>query len=78
MEILSSLHSEAISSLYLSWKEINKKSLDNLALLSDVMAPIHNFKNYRNAIKDLKPNQAYIPYLGIFLSDLVRLFQPLD
>ncbi len=47
MEVLSALHSEGISGLPQSWKDVSKKSIENLDTLSDLMSPSKNFKNYR-------------------------------
>eukprot|EP01114_Cavostelium_apophysatum_P015009 TRINITY_DN4008_c0_g1_i4.p1 TRINITY_DN4008_c0_g1~~TRINITY_DN4008_c0_g1_i4.p1 ORF type:complete len:1425 (+),score=391.51 TRINITY_DN4008_c0_g1_i4:717-4991(+) len=73
MQILSSLHSEGISALQQTWKEIPRKCQDNLATLSELMNPLHNFQNYREHIQSLPVNQEFIPYVGVILNDVVLL-----
>jgi hypothetical protein len=72
MEILSSLFSDAIGSLNLSWKDLPKKSLEDIDNLSKLMSPQKNFKNYRMALQEIG-NQPAIPYLGVFLNDFTFL-----
>eukprot|EP01114_Cavostelium_apophysatum_P011920 TRINITY_DN2649_c0_g1_i2.p1 TRINITY_DN2649_c0_g1~~TRINITY_DN2649_c0_g1_i2.p1 ORF type:complete len:1487 (-),score=443.17 TRINITY_DN2649_c0_g1_i2:51-4511(-) len=68
MEIISSLHSAGISRLKQTWALLPKESVDNLDLLSSLMGPAENFKQYRDACKAAKGT--LIPYLGLWLQDL--------
>lgn len=82
MEVISSLHSAAISRLKQSWavlyflvvcilipkKLLPSNILENFSTLNQLMTPNENFKPYREAIKN--SSGTCIPYLGLWLSDL--------
>lgn len=68
MEILSTLHNSSISRLKNSWSNVSKQLMEVFEELGKLMSPKSNFKNYREALSKIKP--PYIPYLGVFLTDL--------
>mmetsp|Transcript_4454 Transcript_4454/g.6234 ORF Transcript_4454/g.6234 Transcript_4454/m.6234 type:complete len:1257 (-) Transcript_4454:61-3831(-) len=72
-EILSSMHGDAISVLQQSWKDVNKKSNEQLEVLTKMMSPHKNFKSYRSELKSIQNDTPYVPYLGVFLNDFIFL-----
>ena len=61
MEILSALHNSAISRLKRSWACVPKELKEKFDVLSKLMSPMPNFKNYREDIA--KQKAPWLPYL---------------
>lgn len=74
MEIIASLHNSSIHRLYNTWDMLPQKSWDmfeNLSLLMNSNAGEGNFHLYRNALRKIIP--PLVPYLGVYLTDLIFL-----
>ena len=74
MEIIASLHNSSIHRLYNTWELLPQKSWDmfeNLSTLMNSNAGEGNFHLYRNALKKVVP--PLVPYLGVYLTDLIFL-----
>ena len=68
--INSALNNYIITGLQLTLKEINRKTLSLLKELNKFCDCIGNYKTVRDYISNLKPDEYYLPYLGILLRDL--------
>ena len=68
MEIISALHSSSTARMKQSWALIPEGLIEKLEVLNTLMSPNDNFKNYREALKNM--NATCIPYLGLWLADL--------
>lgn len=74
MEIIASLHNSSIHRLYNTWELLPQKSWDMFEFLSTLMnsnAGEGNFYLYRNALRKVVP--PLVPYLGVYLTDLIFL-----
>lgn len=74
MEIVASLHNSSIHRLYNTWDMLPQKSWDmfeNLSLIMNSNAGEGNFFLYRNALRKIIP--PLVPYLGVYLTDLIFL-----
>lgn len=74
MEIIASLHNSSIHRLYNTWELLPQKSWDMFEFLSTLMnsnAGEGNFHLYRNALRKVVP--PLVPYLGVYLTDLIFL-----
>lgn len=67
--ITSALKSASIHRLTKSWSYLSKKDKQSLEKLSDIFKEDNNWSNLREIIDSLKC--PCIPYLGVFLTDLV-------
>jgi hypothetical protein len=63
MEILSSLHSSAISRLKLSWNEVSKKDKDSFEEITTLMSNMGNFKQYRELYASISDDEPCLPFL---------------
>lgn len=68
MGIIAGLNMSCISRLKLTFSHVNKKYLDILKNIQEVVDPRASFKNLRETIKHGGRNQ--IPYIGMYLTDL--------
>ncbi|KNC54245.1 uncharacterized protein AMSG_12312, partial [Thecamonas trahens ATCC 50062] len=68
MEVLSALHSAAISRLKLTWAAVEPKVVEEFESISAIMSTSSNFGAYRSKLKAATPPS--VPYIGLFLTDL--------
>lgn len=68
MEILSSLHSSAVSRLKMSWNDVSKKDKDSFEELTTLMSNMGNFKSYRELYASLPDEEPCLPFLRTHLS----------
>eukprot|EP01124_Arcella_intermedia_P031671 TRINITY_DN7215_c0_g3_i1.p1 TRINITY_DN7215_c0_g3~~TRINITY_DN7215_c0_g3_i1.p1 ORF type:complete len:724 (+),score=135.44 TRINITY_DN7215_c0_g3_i1:79-2250(+) len=72
-EILAGFAGNAIFRLKKTWAKIEKekKVFDEYSQLKATLAQDHNYKTYRDVLKEVNP--PCLPYLGVFLTDLTFL-----
>jgi RasGEF domain len=68
MQLLSCLHSAAVSRLKRSWECVSGRRLDALRKLTSLFDSNKNFQRYRQLLRRVKP--PFLPYLGMWLTDL--------
>ena len=68
--INSALNNYIVRGLSLTFKEVSKKNLTLIKELNKFCDCQGNYKRVRDYITNLKPNEYYLPYLGILLRDL--------
>jgi CRP-like cAMP-binding protein len=68
IEILSALHSSAISRLKETWALVLKETIAKLEELDQLMNTEGNFRHYRMLLDKSKP--PVVPYMGLLLTDL--------
>ncbi len=68
IEILSALHSSAISRLKETWSLVHKDTMAKLEELDQLMNTEGNFRYYRALLEKSKP--PIVPYMGLLLTDL--------
>jgi len=72
MEIIGALSGVPISRLQLTWNGISKKSLHLFHSLEQLMSTTKNYDEYRSHLDKLHSSkQPAVPYLGLFLRDMV-------
>lgn len=73
MQVLSSLHSSAISRLRQSWGLITPKAKAHFDRLTALMSNLSNFKTFRETFSALEPEEPCIPFIAVFLTDCTYL-----
>ncbi|PRP77326.1 hypothetical protein PROFUN_05571 [Planoprotostelium fungivorum] len=68
MEIVSALHSAAVSRLQQSWGLLPVDLMEQFTTLTQLMSPADNFKNYRERARQTRTT--CLPYLALALQDL--------
>lgn len=71
MQILLALTSEKVGHLKETWKNLPPGDLLTLKNLEELTSPMKNFLNIRLSINLTKPSKGCIPFLGLYLSDLI-------
>ncbi|KIJ54182.1 hypothetical protein M422DRAFT_241434 [Sphaerobolus stellatus SS14] len=71
--IVAALTSQVIAKLQLTWAHVNRAS--HIEPLIKLSQPVNNFAAFRNAFRSVEG--PCLPYLGIYLSDMVRVAEPL-
>ena len=69
MQVLSSLHSSAISRLKQSWALIPPKANAHFNRITALMSNLSNFKVFRESYSSLEEDEPCIPFLAVFLTD---------
>jgi CRP-like cAMP-binding protein len=73
MQVLSSLHSSAVSRLKQSWALITPKVKGHFDRLTSLMSNLGNFKVFRETYSALEPEEPCIPFIAVFLTDCTYL-----
>ncbi|KAK6454505.1 uncharacterized protein RJT20DRAFT_130643 [Scheffersomyces xylosifermentans] len=71
MQIILGLTSEKVQSLRETWKNLSPGDILMLKNLEELASPLKNFLNIRLCINQMKPSKGCIPFVGLYLSDLV-------
>lgn len=71
MQILLALTSEKIGHLRQTWKNLLPGDILSLKNLEELTSPLKNFLNLRLSINQIKPSKGCIPFVGLYLSDLI-------
>lgn len=71
MQILLALTSEKITKLKETWKSLNPGDILMLKNLEQLSSPLKNFINLRISINQIQPSKGAIPFVGLYLSDLI-------
>ncbi|KAL0478329.1 RasGEF [Acrasis kona] len=67
--VISSLNSSSVFRLKKTWKEVPQKKLTTFQELADMVAMTGSFKTLREALLHTEP--PCVPYIGVYLTDLV-------
>ena len=73
MAILSGLQSSPVKRLNQTWAELNETESTFVSDVVDLMSFVGSYKKYRTALKSLKEQEYALPFIGIFLTDLVYI-----
>lgn len=71
MQIVLALTSEKALALKETWKNLPPGEILILKNLEELASPFKNFLNIRLAINRVQPSKGCIPFLGVYLSDLI-------
>lgn len=71
MQILLALTSEKIAKLKDTWKHLPPGDILLLKKLEELSSPLKNFINLRVSINKIQPSKGCIPFVGLYLSDLI-------
>ncbi|KAK6464069.1 hypothetical protein DFJ63DRAFT_302877 [Scheffersomyces coipomensis] len=71
MQIILALTSEKVQKLKETWKSLSPGDILILKNLEDLSSPLKNFLNVRLSINQMKPSKGCIPFVGLYLSDLI-------
>ncbi|CAH2354284.1 hypothetical protein CLIB1423_15S02696 [[Candida] railenensis] len=71
MQIILGLTSEKVSKLKETWKNLPPGDILMLKNLEELSSPLKNFLNIRLCINQIKPSNGCIPFVGLYLSDLI-------
>lgn len=71
MQIVLALTSEKVTKLKETWKSLPPGDILTLKNLEDLTSPFKNFINIRLCINQIKPSKGCIPFVGLYLSDLI-------
>jgi len=70
-EVLAGLANSAVHRLRFTFQELPRRSRDTLARLHELWDSAHNFRSYREALKQRPPPK--FPYLSVYLQDLTHI-----
>ncbi|WEJ97443.1 Guanine nucleotide exchange factor lte1 [Yamadazyma tenuis] len=71
MQILLALTSERLAKLRETWKSLPPGDILVLKNLEELASPVKNFLNLRVSINRIQPSRGCIPFVGLYLSDLI-------
>lgn len=71
MQIILGLTSEKVLKLKETWKNLPPGDILILKNLEELSSPLKNFVNIRLCINRIKPSNGCIPFVGLYLSDLI-------
>lgn len=71
MQVILALTSEKVQKLRATWKNLPPGDILMLKNLEELSSPIKNFLNLRLCINKMLPSQGCVPFVGLYLSDLI-------
>ncbi|CAN3355860.1 hypothetical protein DICA4_C00826 [Diutina catenulata] len=71
MQIILAVTSEKIQRLKDTWKSLPPGDILTLKNLEELASPLKNFLNIRISINHMTPSKGCIPFVGLYLSDLI-------
>lgn len=71
MQIILALTSEKVLKLRETWKNLPPGDILMLKNLEELALPLKNFLNIRLCINQITPSKGCIPFVGLYLSDLI-------
>ncbi|GEQ66639.1 hypothetical protein JCM33374_g302 [Metschnikowia sp. JCM 33374] len=71
MQVVLALTSEKVNKLKSTWKNLSPGDILTLKHLEQVTSPSKNFINMRVSTNSIKPSKGCIPFVGLYLSDLI-------
>ncbi|OBA23827.1 ras GEF [Metschnikowia bicuspidata var. bicuspidata NRRL YB-4993] len=71
MQVVLALTSGKVSKLQSTWDSIDPSDILALKHLEKVTSPLKNFVSMRVSTNQIKPSKGCIPFLGLYLSDLI-------
>jgi GDP/GTP exchange factor required for growth at low temperature len=71
MQILLALGSDKVMKLKDTWRMVEPGDILIYKNLESIASPLKNFMNLRKEINKLKPSVGCVPFLGLYLSDLI-------
>ncbi|KAG7192651.1 Guanine nucleotide exchange factor lte1 [Scheffersomyces spartinae] len=71
MQIILALTSEKVQRMKETWKSLPPGDILMLKNLEELASPIKNFLNIRLSINQIKPSKGCVPFVGLYLSDLI-------
>ncbi|KAM9920836.1 hypothetical protein OXX59_006920 [Metschnikowia pulcherrima] len=71
MQVILALTSEKVNRLKQTWNNLNPGDILTLKHLEHVTSPLKNFVNMRVCTNQIRPSKGCIPFVGLYLSDLI-------
>lgn len=71
MQVVLALTSEKVNKLKSTWNNLNPGDILTLKHLEQMSSPLKNFINMRVSTNQIKPSKGCIPFVGLYLSDLI-------
>ncbi|KNC46670.1 uncharacterized protein AMSG_03106 [Thecamonas trahens ATCC 50062] len=78
MEVLGGLSSVAVARLKRLWSKLDSSSAETFNSIKTIMSASKSYKSYRSLVGSLDEATPVVPFLGVYLSDLVFLLQGND
>lgn len=71
MQIILALSSEKVTKLKLTWNRLHPGDILTFKNLEEMSSPLKNFINIRVCTNLVQPSRGCIPFVGLYLSDLI-------
>lgn len=71
MQVILALTSEKVSKLKATWQRLQPGDILTMKHLEQLTSPLKNFINIRLSTNQIKPLKGCIPFIGLYLSDLI-------
>lgn len=71
MQVILALTSEKVTKLKSTWKNLPPGDILTLKNLEELASPLKNFINIRLCTNNFQPSKGCVPFVGLYLSDLI-------
>lgn len=71
MQVILALSSEKVAKLKLTWNRLHPGDILTFKNLEEMTSPLKNFLNIRVCTNLVQPSRGCIPFVGLYLSDLI-------